>query len=258
MYFDMKLSTAIVRRPCFNLIKGLSTSNLGKPDYDLALIQHDQYIDALKSNGLEVIILPADNNYPDSTFIEDVAILTPNCAIIANPAEPSRKGEIEEIPSILGKFYSNIEYIHSPGTLEGGDVLKIGFHYYVGISRRTNRSGARQLIKILEKYKVTSSLIEIGNILHLKSIMAYLDSNNLVVAENHAEHEELRKFNLVKINEAENYATNCILINGKVIMAAGFSQANKAICDLGYQTIELNLSEFRKIDGGASCLSLRF
>ncbi len=254
----LKLSTAIVRRPCSNLTRGLSTSDLGKPDYDLALVQHDQYIDALKSNGLEVIILPADNNYPDSAFIEDVAILTPNCAIIANPAEPSRKGEIEEIPSILCKFYSNIEYIHSPGTLEGGDVLRTGLHYYVGISRRTNRSGARQFIKILEKYKISSSLIEIGDILHLKSIMAYLDNNNLVVAEDHAKHEALRKFNLIKINEAESYAANCILINGKVIMATGFPQANQAIRDVGYQTIQLNLSEFRKIDGGASCLSLRF
>ena len=254
----MKLSTAIVRRPCFNIIRGLSTSNLGKPDYDLALVQHDQYIEALKSNGVEVIILPADNNYPDSTFIEDVAILTPNCAIIANPAEPSRKGEIKEIPSILGKFYSNVEYIYSPGTLEGGDVLRAGFHYYVGISRRTNQSGAQQLIKILEKYKMPSSLIEIGDILHLKSIMAYLDNNNLIVAKNHAKHEELRKFNLIKINEAESYAANCILINGKVIMAAGFPQANKVIRDVGYQTVELDLSEFRKIDGGASCLSLRF
>ena len=135
-------SKAIVRNPCKNFINGLTTANLGLPDYDLALIQHQEYVEALRKCGLEVIVLDADEDYPDSTFVEDTALLTPPCAIITNPGASSRKGETADIKNVLTEYYSKIENINDPGTVEAGDIMMVGDHFYIGLSRRTNTNGA--------------------------------------------------------------------------------------------------------------------
>ena len=160
---------AIVRTPCKNIIKGLTTADLGLPNYPLALSQHQKYIEALKQCGLKVTILEADENYPDSTFVEDTALLTPYCAVITNPGAQTRKGEVNEMNDVVKRFYSDIEYIIAPGTLEAGDVMMAGSHYYIGISERTNKHGAEQLIDILKKYGMTGSTVTLKNVLHLKS-----------------------------------------------------------------------------------------
>jgi dimethylargininase len=115
---------AIVRTPCKNILNALTTANLGLPDYSLAIHQHQEYIQALKSCGLDVTVLNADENYPDSVFVEDTAVLTPQCAIISNPGAASRKGEITEMSKVLNRFYSNVEKIVAPGTLDAGDFFK--------------------------------------------------------------------------------------------------------------------------------------
>ena len=114
---------AIVRRPCPAIVDGLTTSNLGKPFYQLALQQHIQYVNALMACGLKVNILDPDNNYPDSTFVKDTALLIPNCAIITNPGAPSRKGETEEMATLLERFFQNMESIEPPGTVDAGDIM---------------------------------------------------------------------------------------------------------------------------------------
>lgn len=233
-------------------------ANLGKPDYQLALQQHQQYCEALKSCGLTVHFLPADNDHPDSTFVEDIALLTPKCAIITNPGAPTRKGEIKGLDTYLKKFYRNIEFIREPGTMEAGDILRVDSHYYIGLSRRTNREGAQQLINILKKYGMTGSTVRLEKILHLKTGVAYLGNNCLVAAGEFVNHPEFRSFNILKIPKGESYAANCVWINGKVILPAGFPSSKLQIEDNGYTTIEVELSEFRKLDGGVSCLSLRF
>jgi len=175
-------SKAIVRIPCNNFINGLTTANLGLPDYDLALVQHQEYVEALRKCGLEVIVLAADEDYPDSTFVEDTAILTPHCAIITNPGASSRKGETTSIKNVLTEYYSKIETIINPGTVEAGDIMMVGDHFYIGLSQRTNINGAEQLIRILKKYGMTGSLVTLDKVLHLKSGVAYLENNNLAAA----------------------------------------------------------------------------
>ncbi len=124
---------ALVRTPGKSMVNGLSSAELGKPDYKLALEQHANYIKALKDCGLEVVILEADEDYPDSTFVEDAALLTKNCAIITNPGAESRRGEIVEIKKVLEKYYNNIEEVKSPGTVEAGDIMMVGDHFYIGL-----------------------------------------------------------------------------------------------------------------------------
>jgi len=249
---------AIVKIPCENIIRGLTSVNLGIPNYLEALVQHQYYINALRKCGLEVTILDANEKYPDSTFVEDTALLTPHCAIITNPGASSRKGEIHEIKKILINFYEMVEEIIEPGTLEAGDVMMVGAHYFIGLSERTNAQGASQLISILNKYGMTGSAVSLKNVLHLKSGVSYLENNNLLVTGEFKYHPEFQKYNLILIDGEEKYAANSLWINNNVLVPQGFPITKSKIEVLGYQTIEVDVSEFRKLDGGLSCLSLRF
>lgn len=249
---------AIVRRPAKSMIKGLTTAGLGLPDYKKALVQHSNYIAALKKCGVEVIVLEADDQFPDSCFVEDVALLTEKCAIITNPGAESRKGEIAGIREVLRQFYSNIEEIQSPGTVEAGDIMMVGAHFYIGLSERTNKLGAQQMIRILELYGFNGSLVPLEKVLHLKTGLAYLENNNLVACGEFVSKKEFQKYNILEIDADESYAANCIWVNDWVLIPAGFPKAKKTIENAGYKTIEVDVSEFQKLDGGLSCLSLRF
>jgi dimethylargininase len=252
---------AIVRPPGQNFATGLTSVDLGKPDHDIALQQHEAYCAALESCQLSLIRLSPDEHHPDSTFVEDTAILTKRGAVITRPGALSRLDETKEIERELRNHYTEINAIIAPGTVDGGDICEAGEHFFIGISHRTNEAGATQLGSILESFNYTYSLIDIrglGNILHLKSGVAYLDRNRLVVIEALSKTREFSGYELVHVNSAEEYAANCLYINGRVLIPAGFPDLTKQLADLGYPTIALEMSEFQKMDGGLSCLSLRF
>jgi dimethylargininase len=249
---------AIVRVPCRNMVNGISNAKLGTPDHKKAVEQHEKYIEALIKCGLNVTILEPDNDFPDSTFIEDTALLTPHCAIISNPGAESRKGEVFCVAETLNKFYKNIEFILEPGNVEPGDIMMVGSHFYIGLSKRTNSIGAEQCISFLKKYGMTGSVVTFEKVLHLKTGMSYLENNNLVISGEFITKPEFQKFNMLKVDPDESYAANCIWINDIILVPSGFPKIRKKIEDAGYTTIALDMSEFRKLDGGLSCLSLRF
>jgi len=240
------------------MIKGLTTAHLGMPDPELALLQHQSYIKALTECGLDVTVMPADEDFPDSTFVEDTALLTPHCAIITHPGAASRKGETAQIREAVSRFYSDIEEIIEPGTVEAGDVLMVGGHYYIGLSGRTNRAGANQLMQILEGYGMTGSTIELEHVLHLKTGVAYLEHNNLVVCGEFVDNPEFARLNKIVVPNQEAYAANSIWVNDTVLVPAGYPITTRKIADLGYAVVEIEMTEFQKLDGGLSCLSLRF
>lgn len=251
----------IVRRPCQAMVEGITSApELGKPDYALALRQHDDYIAALKQCGVDVTVLPADERYPDSCFVEDPAVITRKCAIITNPGAPSRNGEKDEIVGAIKQFFSDdqIEYIQAPGTLEGGDVMMVGDHFYVGRSARTNEEGIRQFIAILEKHGLTGSEVKLEEVLHLKTGVNYLENNNMLVSGEFVTKPEFQQYNRFEIPQEEAYAANCIWVNGTVIVPKGYPAVEKAVREMGYQVLLVDTSEYRKLDGGLSCLSLRF
>lgn len=249
----------IVRTPGHTLVGGISSSNLGNPIYDKALEQHENYICALRACGVDVTILQPAEEFPDSVFVEDVALCTPYCAIITRPGADSRRDETLLIEPVLCRFYLHIEHIKAPGILDAGDVMMVGTHFYIGESLRTNLEGVRQLIAILEKYGMTGSVIKIENILHLKTALSYLENNNLLATGSFIiSRPEFQKFNVIIVPEEEAYAANCIWVNNKVIMPAGNPITRDRIATLGYDLIEVDTSEYRKVDGGVSCMSLRF
>ena len=253
-----RFTTAIVRKPCPEMVKGITTANMGSPDYEKALVQHAKYVESLENCGLKVQVLDAINDFPDSVFIEDVSLCTPHCAIITNPGAESRNGEIAEMKQVLSGYFKSIEEIQSPGTLDGGDVMMVSDHYYIGLSDRTNESGAEQLILILEKYGMTGSKVTMSEMLHLKTGVNYLENNHLLTAGEFVENLIFKDFNKTVIDAEEAYAANSLWINNTVIVPQGFPNTLNKIKGLGYKTIEVDVSEYRKLDGGLSCLSLRF
>jgi dimethylargininase len=248
---------AIARRPGENFAQGLTTSHLGAPSYELMIEQHDAYIGTLRDLGLYVIVLDPLPDYPDAYFVEDTAVVTPDVAIITNPGAETRRGEEDTIEPVLAG-YRNTVRISAPGTLDGGDVLMVGTHFFVGISERTNKAGAEQLGNILEEFGNTWAAIPVGAGLHLKSSVTCVGDNTLLLTEEFADHHEFEGYDRIVLDPAEEYAGNTLLIDNCLIVPKGFPGARKNLETLGLEIIELDTSEVRKMDGGLTCLSLRF
>src|ERR671921_733817 len=201
---------AIVRRVPETLHAGITSADLGKPEHEKAAAQHLRYIRALEVCGLQVTALDADEKHPDSVFIEDTAVVTARCAILARPGVDSRRGEVHGVEEVLSVRYENVERIIAPGTLDGGDVLQVGDHFYIGLTSRTSPEGARQLSEILEGYGYGSSHVESREYLHLKSGVSYLGDNVLVVAGELAMNGQFGGVDKIVAGSHEEYCANCI------------------------------------------------
>jgi dimethylargininase len=255
------LTHAIVRPPSASFANGLTSAHLGAPDVSEALAQHAAYCAALERCGLTLVRLDPAEDFPDSTFIEDTAIVTARCAVLACPGAPSRKGEIELTEPALGAMFENRHHIVAPGTVDGGDVCQAGEHFFVGISERTNAEGARQLAALLEQNGYTSTIIDIRHvpgILHLKTGVSWLGDNRITLIDTMAGLEAFRGYDVVRLHPKENYAANCLRINDHLLIAAGFPRFEAAVREFGYPVVALQMTEFRKMDGSLTCLSLRF
>ena len=257
----MNFIRAVVRPPGPNFAEGLSTSGLGPPQLDAAPRQHEQYCAALSMCGLDLIRLPADPRFPDSTFVEDTAVITPRGAIIARPGAPSRAGETDAIRDVLAPLFPRLARIEPPGTLDGGDVCHADDRFLIGRSARTNADGARQLAAWLHSLGYPSDIIDVRlypKLLHLKSGLSYLGDGRLLVVDGLSDVPLLSEFDQIRVPPGEEYAANCVRVNDHVLVPAGFPALHTLLGERGDATIEVEMSEFRKLDGGLSCLSLRF
>jgi dimethylargininase len=257
----MRFKNAITRLPAQTFSQGLTSSSEGQPSVEKALDQHGRYCDALRACGLKVDILAAAAEYPDSTFVEDTAILAARVAIIMRPGAQSRLGEIELIKNAILTCRTEVMQIIAPGSMDGGDVCQADEHFFIGLSARTNVEGARQLSAILQVHGYTSSTVDIrgqSRLLHLKSGIAYLGNKRLAIASELSALSAFQTYELIEVASAETYAANCIHINDRILIPAGYPKLAAALESLGYTTLALDVSEFRKMDGGLSCLSLRF
>ncbi len=248
---------AFVRKPGHSLTEGLSENQLGKPDYIKALQQHQEYKNALMQCGLKIIELEPDEQFPDSVFIEDTAVITHKMAVLSNPAPSARKDEVIRISEELKKHWKVLERIKEPGKLEGGDVMQTGSHFYVGISERTNQEGFNQFSHFAGIYGYTTSAIELKDLLHLKTGINYLGNNFLLMQEGFSSENIFDSFHIIRVSKKEAYAANSLRINEYVIVPEGYPKTRLKIEQAGFKTIALDVSEFKKLDGGLSCLSLR-
>jgi dimethylargininase len=256
---------AIVRKPGANFADGLTSVDLGMPEYAKALAQWEAYCAALESCGLTLTVLDEDLAHPDSTFVEDAAIVTEHGAMLTRPGAASRLGEIEALATTVRSFYPETAAISAPGTLDGGDICEAvtesGGHFFLGISKRTNAEGVRQLAAHLSKEGFTTSTVDVSSmttILHLKSGISYIGDNVLVVMEEMADRPEFAGYDLLRVPAEESYGANCVRVNDRVLFSEGYPKTKKELLRRGFDPLVLDMSEFRKMDGGLSCLSLRF
>ena len=249
--------TAIIRTPGPDCGKGLTTAGLGPPDYPLLLAQHREYARILAEAGLEIVRLPPVPGFPDAYFVEDPAVVTPEVAVIARPGAASRRGEEESLASELARF-KPLARIEAPGTLEGGDVLEGGGHWFIGISERTNEEGARQLGRILDAQGYSWTPVSVPAGLHLKSSVNDLGDGWLILTPALESNAAFGGFRRIVLEAEESYAANILRVNGRIILAAGFPAVRRQLGLLGLPLLELDVSEVRKMDGGLTCLSLRF
>ena len=256
----MRLTRAFVRQPSPNFADGLTRGDHGTPTYSLAKAQHERYCETLERCGLRLTRLPTDARYPDATFVEDIAILTGRGTIVTRPGAESRLGEVEGVRETLDEIAPPLGEIEAPGTVDGGDVCEVNGRFLIGITARTNEEGARQLAEMLARHSYESTTIDIRRmpeLLHLKSGLAALDDGRLVAVAALAACSELRGYPMVLVDDSESYAANCVCLNGRVVLARGFPLIEAALVATGYVVVTLEMSEFRKMDGGLSCLSLR-
>jgi dimethylargininase len=252
---------AIVRIPGINFAQGLTTVLLGVPGYERVLQQHARYCEALQECGLTITALDADLDYPDSTFVEDTAVLTTRSAILTRPGARSREGEVAAIRQTIASFFPSALQIEAPGTLDGGDICETENHFFLGLSHRTNEEGVSQLAGHLAGQGYTSCVIDVrgmSSILHLKSGISYIGDNTLVVIEEMAGNPLFQGYERIRVTGEESYAANCVRVNERVLVAAGYPQLTAQLTARGFNPLELEMSEFQKMDGGLSCLSLRF
>ncbi len=256
----MHFSRAIVRIPGQSYIDGLTTVDEGRPDFHTACAQHARYCQALRDCGLELTALPADEAQPDGTFVEDTAVIAGRAAIITRPGAASRRGEVAAVAAALRASLLVLGPVKAPGTLDGGDVCQADEHFFIGLSARTNEAGAAQLAAMLAQYGYTASTVDIRahrTLLHLKSGMSYLGERRFVAQPGVPRAAAMAGYEFIETAADESYAANCVRVNDTVLVAEGYPLLAARLDELGYALRCIEMSEFRKMDGGLSCLSLR-
>jgi dimethylargininase len=257
----MRFTKAIVRLPGENFSQGLTMSESPSgPDFRKALEQHAAYCRSLAACGVEVSVMCADDDHPDGTFVEDTFVIAEKVAIATRPGASTRRGEVESVANAVRAVRPRLERIEAPGTLDGGDVCQVDDHFLIGLSARTNEAGAAQLSAILARYQYTSSTLDIRqhpSLLHLKSGMAYLGERRFLMAPGFPQTGVLAHCELIEVAAGETYAANAVRVNDEVLIASGFPALAGTLEKLQYRVRSLDMSEFAKMDGGLSCLSLR-
>lgn len=248
---------AIARVPGPDYPQGLTTDTSIAPDMALTLQQHAAYVQTLEDLGVHVTVLEAAPGFPDACFVEDTAVVTAEVAIITRPGAPSRRDETLSMETPL-MTHRSLRRIIAPGTLDGGDILQAGNCFFIGVSDRTNAEGARQLSEILTPLGYTCTIIPVAAGLHLKSSLNFVGGDTMLVTADFAGHPAIAGYRRIVCPEGEEYAANTLLVNGTLIMPTGYPHTRALLEELGMPIVELDTSEYRKMDGGLTCLSLRF
>jgi len=226
-------------------------------DHARALAQHDAYCDTLLALGCEVITLDVNAEFPDAVFVEDTAVVLDEVAVLALPGAPSRRGEVPGIAGTLAR-YRPLARISLPGTLDGGDVVRVGRTLLVGASTRTNADGARGLAEIGRAHGYTVGVVPIRDCLHLKSACCPLPDGRLLVNARYLPTDGLAGFDLVQVPAEEPHAADVLTVGNDVILSASHPRTADLIRGLGFEVHALEVSEFEKAEGGVTCLSLIF
>jgi len=234
-------------------------TNVEKIDVNLAKRQHAEYCKTLQKLGLELQWVKSDNSLPDSCFVEDTAVVIGEKAIICNMKLESRAKEVVEVAKMMEKLMEKLKETHfvkPPATIDGGDVLTIEDRVFVGLTQRTNIYAIQQLRKILDNTNLEIVPLKVQGVLHLKSACTYIGNNYVILSKGHFDTEVLQDYRKIVVPKGEEYAADCLGINGTVLMAKGSPLTKRLVVKQGFLVEELEMSEFRKGEGALTCLSI--
>jgi dimethylargininase len=260
MSFSTHFTHAITRKPAASIIAGLRAVDTGTPDLALMQAHHAAYIATLRETGATVVELPALDAYPDSVFVEDTALCLPQGAVVMRPGAPTRLGEAAEMAPHLRALYGQVVAISGTDSfIEGGDILVSDTEILVGRSARTNAAGIAELTRLVAPWghKVREVHTPPG-VLHFKTDCSLLDAETILSTTRLSASGCFDGYRVIPVADGEEAAANTIRFNDLVLMPAGFPRTRDAILAAGFQLREIGNSECAKLDGGMSCLSLRF
>lgn len=247
---------ALIRRPSPRLAEGLVTHVERRPvDTDAALVQWEAYAEALRAAGWETVEAEPADDCPDGVFVEDTVVMFRNVALIARPGAESRRPETSAVEEALARLGCSVNWVWEPGTLDGGDVLKIGDTVYVGRGGRTNAAGVQQLRAAFEPLGARVVPVPVSRVLHLKSAVTALPDGTVIGYEPLVEQPSLfPRFMPVP----EESGAHVVLLGGPtLLMAASAPKTAELFAELGYDPVQVDISEFEKLEGCVTCLSVR-
>ena len=224
-------------------------------DIARAAAQHAAYVAALRAAGVTVRVLAAEPDLPDAVFVEDTAVVVDECAVLTRPGIDSRRGEVETVGAALDAVRPTVR-ITAPGTLEGGDVLRVGRILFVGQTPRTNAEGTRQLAALLEPHGYEVRPVTPTGCLHLKSAVTFVGDETLLVNPDWIGVDHFDRWQCVPVAAGEPFGANALLAGGRVFLAASAPATRRKLAALGFETDSLDTSEFEKAEAALTCLSL--
>jgi dimethylargininase len=226
-------------------------------DMEKARAQHHAYEQALASLGAKVISLPAEAELPDSMFVEDPAIVLDELAVVFPLGTETRRREAESLAKAIAPF-RKIEHVKLPGTVEGGDILRIGKKLYVGVTARTNENGIEQLRKIVTPHGYEVIVVPVTGCLHLKSAVTYLGGNALLANRSWFDTAPLASYEWIDVDPSEPHAGNALALSGSVVFPVSFPKTRARIEARGFKVLPLEIAELQKAESGLTCSSLIF
>ena len=257
---SFRFTHAIVRAAAQSATSGLRAVDSGAPDVALMQQHHADYVAALRAAGAEVTELPALPAFPDAQFVEDTAICLREGAVVMRPGAPSRLGETAEMAPHLEALYGQVLRISGAQSfIEAGDILTTETEVLVGRSARTNAAGIAELAALIARWgHVLREVITPPGVLHFKTDCALLDAETILCTERLAATGCFTGYRVILTAAAEDAAANVIRFNDVVLIPAGFPATADTLSKAGYSLRQIGNSECAKLDGGMSCLSLRF
>ena len=226
-------------------------------DYERACAQHKEFEDALRSLGIDVISLTAERDLPDSVFVEDVALVLDECAIMLNPGAPSRRLEVASVEKILTS-YREIFRIQPPATVDGGDILRVGKNIYVGLSSRSTEEAIAQMKAILEPHSYQVCGVRVTGCLHLKSAVTQVRDHTLLINPEWVSMNDFPGMDFVEIDPSEPYAANAVLVDDTIIYPSSFPKTKEKLETAGIDLLIVEADELAKAEGAVTCCSLIF
>jgi len=255
-----RFTHTLSRQPGPSCVDGLRSDQRQVPDHPRFLQEQREYLDALGQAGVETIVLPALNEYPDSVFVEDVALCVNGTALMLRPGADSRLGEAAASQSEFEQHFPVVSRLPGEGRMDGGDILLTDNDAFVGISSRTDGAAFDALLPVLETHAYRVRAVQTpSGVLHFKSDCALLDENTILATARLAEADCFGPgYRVLTVPADENAAANLIRVNDFVIMRSGFPKTHRLLQDNGYRIIQVRADEAARLDGGLSCMSLRF